>query len=88
MSEQRPPLRGVHGRQLASYKRRGVKRVFLLVCDQPREECRAAARRVWPVHDAPDLPTTECPLAERAADGPWEGCLYAPYFGALVAVVD
>jgi len=86
MSDRSEQLRQVNREQLASYRRQGVERVFLLVCDRPQEECRAVARRLWTVADAAQLPMAHCPLVEDAANGTWHGCLYAPHFGALIAV--
>ena len=73
-----------HERRLSSLRSRGVQRVFLVLCDKPRDPCCAIARHIWPIEEAPDLSQLDCPWASAPSDQPWEGCEYFPYFGALV----
>jgi len=78
-------IREIHVRRLASLRRRGVRQVFLIVCDSPGEECRRVAKTIWPIDDVPEFPTAECGWSPATPDGPWDGCEYMPYFCALLA---
>ncbi len=83
MCENAELARKRHRERLNLLRTRGVEQVFLVACSRPKPSCRAIARRIWPIEDAPELPWDECPLVVAPSDQPWDGCEYFPYFGAL-----